>query len=710
MRKLSLTFISICVFGSAAIQAEWLSGSDPVWQINPNYLSQMDQGGVGLMQTPTSRMNPDGELSFNYRDNNQYRFWSISLQLLPWLESTVRYSDIRTLLYSSDPNFSGDQSAKDKGIDLKVRLLQESYHLPEVSVGVRDFGGNGFFEGEYVAASKRWGDFDVHLGMGWGYLGRSGNISNPFCDIAERFCDRESPQGPQEDTGGKVEFESFFKGPAALFGGIEYQTPWSPLRLKLEYEGNDYSQERAGFNVIEQDSHWNFGANYRYQDFDFSLSYERGNTLMFGVTYNLNLHTIKQIKLEPAPTSLINVERPETFGDEEKGKMIADVSYRAGFITDEVNVTDTTATLYGVQRRYRDPNEAIERVGRLMTKYLPENIEEYRLVQVRNSRPMVETVIDAKEFVSAANYEGIEKDIKKTYHRQEPSEETLENYEARQASGFFAGMETFWIQTFGNPEDFYLYEGGVYLTGGYAFNRNTMIQGGVKVTLLDNFDKFNFKVDNQDTRLPRVRTTTREYVRNGNINADTLFVHWTDRITDNWYAQAYGGYLETMYGGVGGEILYRPIDSNLFYGFDINWVKQRSYENDYEFFDYEALTGHANIYWTPEFLPDMQLTFNIGQFLAKDKGINIDIAKRFDSGIVVGAYAAFTDVSAEDYGEGSFTKGFYLSIPFDLFSLRSSKGRGRLPWIPIARDGGQPLRRPVTLKSITEERSPFYDR
>jgi hypothetical protein len=25
-----------------------------------------------------------------------------------------------------------------------------------------------------------------------------------------------------------------FHGPASLFGGVEYQTPWQPLRLKLD--------------------------------------------------------------------------------------------------------------------------------------------------------------------------------------------------------------------------------------------------------------------------------------------------------------------------------------------------------------------------------------------------------------------------------------------------------------------------------------------
>ena len=236
-----------------------------------------------------------------------------------------------------------------------------------------------------------------------------------------------------------------------------------------------------------------------------------------------------------------------------------------------------------------------------------------------------------------------------------------------------------------------------------------MLNGTAKVTLLENFDKFNYTVDAQQTPLPRVRTYMREYVTGSTLSMENLYLQWQDQLLPDVYAQAYGGYLETMFGGVGGEVLYRPVDSNLAIGFDVNYVRQRSYENEFDFFDYKTFTGHVNIYWKPEFLPDTQLTFNIGQFLAKDKGVNVDFAKRFDSGIVVGAYAAFTNVSSEEYGEGSFTKGFYLSIPFDLFSLRPSKGRGRLPWVPIARDGGQPLNRPSMLIDATEQRSPFYD-
>jgi hypothetical protein len=232
--------------------------------------------------------------------------------------------------------------------------------------------------------------------------------------------------------------------------------------------------------------------------------------------------------------------------------------------------------------------------------------------------------------------------------------------------------------------------------------------GSARVTLLDNFDKFNFLVDGEDVVLPRVRTRVREYVNN-DVWLDTGFVHYKDNVSEDVFAQAYGGYLETMFAGVGGEILYRPVDSRLAYGVDINYVKQRDPNNQMRLEDYDAITGHVSVYWKPEFLEGTQLSVSAGQFLARDKGVNIDFAKRFDSGVIVGVYAAFTDVSSEDYGEGSFTKGFYISIPTDLILLEPAKGRGLIPWVPIGRDGGQMLRRPSRLIDMTEIRSPFYD-
>jgi hypothetical protein len=698
--RLNLLLISTLAF-CASIQSQ---ESAEAWNPTPKGGSLMVHGGTGLIQTPTSRMLADGDFRASYTDNDQYRFWSATLQLFPWLQSTVRYTDVRTRLYSPVASFSGNQTLKDKGIDVKFRILEESYYLPELSVGFRDFGGTGFFESEFIGLSKNMGNVDFHLNMGWGYLGTAGNASNPFCDISDNFCNR--PRG-FTGRGGKIDYQRFFKGKASIFGGVEYQTPWAPLRLKLEYEGNNYINDIAG--ALQQDSSWNIGAAYRWNDFDFSLNYQRGNTIGFGINYNFNLHSISQTKIDSPPRPLLAKTNDFPIRQVNRTRLIQDLYYQSGFATNFSNFTEDSVTVYGQQTNYRNNDEAIERMGRIMASELPESVKTYHIVSTDGSIPLVETVVDADKFKTHAKYQTLDPDLASTYQRQDISPRSIDNYDPLNSAGFFSGIEAFWIQTFGNPEDFYLYQAGVLINGGYSFNGKVSVAGAIKVNLFENFDKFTFTTDGERNSLPRVRTSAREYVSNREVTMENMFLHWNDRIAPNLYAQLYGGYLEAMFGGVGAELLYRPVDSNLAFGFDINYVQQRSYENDFDFFEYKVLTGHANIYWQPAFLPDTQLTFNIGQYLAKDKGVTVDFAKRFDSGIVVGAYAAFTNVSSEEYGEGSFTKGFYLSIPFDLFSLKPAKGRGRLPWIPIARDGGQALTRPFTLYNSTEARSPFLN-
>ena len=661
--------------------------------------SQMAHGGAGLIQTPTSRMRDEGELSVSYSDNEEYRFWTVSLQLFPWMEATARYTDVRTRLYSNVESFSGDQTLKDKGLDVKFRLLEESFYLPEVSVGFRDFGGTGFFESEHISASKAWGPFDFHLGMGWGYLGTSDDIENPFCKLRDSFCNRPTEYG---GNGGKVDYDQFFKGPAAFFGGVEYQTPWEPLTLKLEYEGNDYSRDRAG--RLEQDTRWNIGAVYRWDNFDFTLNYQRGNTFGFGVTYNFNMHTFKQTKINRPPKSLFGAKPADDVDSVDRALLSRQLVVDGGFYLQDANLNEKTITVYGQQMAYRDLKEATERVGRLLAAELPDSVEEYRMVETENGLPMVTTSIDAARFKSAARYEGLEVDLSDTYTRATPSEQDLAAYDPT-VSGFGYSADIFWNQSFGGPESFYLYQGGLVLGGNYSFNENYGLFGSLRATLLENYDKFNYTLDRAESTLPRVRTYVREYVTRSDVMMDTLYGRWIDKVSDNWYAQAYGGYLETMFGGVGAEALYRPVDSNFAFGVDLNYVQQRSYENDWDFFDYKVLTGFASAYYRPEFLPDTQISVSAGQFLAKDKGVNIDFAKRFDSGIVVGAYAAFTDASADEYGEGSFTKGFYISVPLDLFVLKNAKGGGRFPWVPISRDGGQMLNRPSRLMDITNSRT-----
>ena len=103
-----------CVVGGLLL----LSGNAYATSAHGPY-AQNDFGVVGLLQTPTARMNAYGEFSINYSDTNEYRRSAVSLQVFPWLTATARYTDIRNRLYSEDPNFSGDQTLKDKAFDGK---------------------------------------------------------------------------------------------------------------------------------------------------------------------------------------------------------------------------------------------------------------------------------------------------------------------------------------------------------------------------------------------------------------------------------------------------------------------------------------------------------------------------------------------------------------------------------------------------------------
>ncbi|MCP3702988.1 MAG: YjbH domain-containing protein, partial [Alteromonas sp.] len=200
-------------------------------------------------------------------------------------------------------NFSNDSPYLDKGIDFKFRLLEESDYLPEVAVGVRDFGGTGLFDGEFIAGSKKiytdhYGVFDFTLGMGWGYMGMHGNVTNPFCKANAKFCDRPSDYGGQ---GGEVDYQRWFRGPAAIYGGIEYQTPYQPLRFKIEYDTNDYSEDFPtkfrpnNFYEVDMTQHtpWNVGMIYRVHEYvDLRLSYERGDTISAGVSLRTNYNEV----------------------------------------------------------------------------------------------------------------------------------------------------------------------------------------------------------------------------------------------------------------------------------------------------------------------------------------------------------------------------------------------------------------------------------
>ena len=138
-------------------------------------------------------------------------------------------------------------------------------------------------------------------------------------------------------------------------------------------------------------------------------------------------------------------------------------------------------------------------------------------------------------------------------------------------------------------------------------------------------------------------------------------------------------------------------------GIDVNKVRQRDFDQRFNFLDYQVTTGHVTGYWQTGW-KDVLAKVSYGQYLAGDRGYTVDVSKAFSNGVKMGAYFTRTNVSAEQFGEGSFDKGIYVSIPFDAFFTKFSNDTATILWNPLIRDGGAKLNRMYPLYNVTNMR------
>ncbi|HCG7089326.1 TPA: YjbH domain-containing protein [Vibrio parahaemolyticus] len=716
--------LTLSLMGPALVWAQDMPFEAP--SLQP---SQSDFGGVGLMQMPTGRMAPEGEFNFSVTGSDEYLFYNVTLQLMPWLETTIRYTRVHDLPYSSSfPDV--DNEYTDKGIDFKFRLWEESEYMPEIALGVRDFAGTGLFDAEFIAATKRYsnsklGTFDFTLGMGWGYLGTRDTVTNPFCKASDKFCDR-----PSEflSTGGTTNFDRAFKGPAALFGGIEYQTLHKPLRFKLEYDGNDYSTDypvvQAGVDMTPH-TPWNFGVLYRLGMADFRLSYERGDTLVAGLTLNTNFNDMPSFWRD-TPTPEIEDNQPEELSDVDWARVTENLDKIAGYQNTRIYVDDNTVTVVGEQKKYRDRTEAHEKAAAVLHNEMPDDIDTYAINE--RSRGLVgeQTIISKEKYRDFAQVNYINPKIEDATSRTsaKPTGESVYDGFERFDWGFAPKL----VQTLGNAEDFYLFSVGLSGNASYWLTDNLEIGGSLYWDWYNNYDKFIYVTPPDGTTVPRVRTMFRAYQNEHAVTMSNLQLTWFQEYSNTMDQQFYAGYLESMFAGVGTEFLYRPHGANWAIGADVNVISQRDPQSYFGVYDEKwqnvpeyghpfqvidkGFTGFVSGYYYPQwdFLQDLMIQVDVGQFLAGDVGTQINVSKQFKSGVIAGAFASFTDLSADEFGEGSFTKGFYLSIPFDIMTVKPSNNRANFSWQPLTRDGGQKLGRKYNLIELTDERNPWYQR
>ena len=667
-------------------------------------VSQHAYGGVGLVTMPSARMHEGGDFGVHISRIQPYNQFVFFGQPAPWLEVLFKYTDVDNRIYGIS-----NQGYKDKSFDLKLRLIEERYYVPEVAVGFRDLGGTGLFSGEYLVASKQLGQFDISLGLGWGYLGQQGQLSNPFAQLDSGYRTRQRDAGGE---GGELNISSYFTGErTSIFGGIAYQLKNQPLVLKLDYDANDYQNEPLR-NRFKQPSPINIAGVYSWAPgIDLHLGLARGDTLMMGVTLRTSLTQAIPPKLLDAPFEPLQIRPDGALDDLDWQNTASEISHQAGFQVQSVYFDESRGELHltGAQTDFHDLAKGAGRVTRVLHNRLSDDAFKSIVLEERvHDMTLTVAEVDRAAFVEQASLVLDATDVSSmNVNGGRPASEGKEVlYVAKPSPLTFSLMPSF-SANIGGPDEFVLYQLGLRAGARYHFDQQQrhFINMSFELGLIDNYELFEFEAP---SNLPRVRTQIRDYLKTSQLRMSQLYGATFSQPQQNLFWLGYAGYLESMYAGVGTEMLYRPFGENWALGLDINYVQQRAFAQDFGLRDYTAVTGHLTAYYEFE---ELLLQLSAGQYLAKDRGATLDISRRFFNNARLGAWATRTNVSAADFGEGSFDKGVYVVIPFDMFSLRSTRESGRANFSFLTRDGGQKLIRPQQLFEITDKRrSRLYQR
>ena len=624
---------------------------------------------------------PEAQLRFNFSSSYPHEFTSLTASPFNWLEATYRYAEVKDLLYGPAA-YSGNQSLKDKGFDIKVLLKRETYYFPAISIGLRDIAGTGLFSSEYLVSSKRIGSLDLSLGIGWGLLGSANNISNPLESLSDGFKSRDD----FSEEGGEFSFKNWFSGNAALLGGLEYDLPKRGLRLKLEYD-TSYPDKRKPLKVK---SRINIGLNYDFSDnLSFSSSFERGS--QFRVAFHLKGNFMRDTIKKPSPKTVQKLNKDQ----QDRIKKDNDLFYRslnlslrdesifiqgATLNNDEVDIAVASPRFFTLTRQ-------IGRTARIAAALSPDEIEKLN-IHVMNGDFQVAKVTLGKEY-----FEKADNGKMGSSELLELSVLSSENSKPLYREASFIPKVNFpeysWNMSpaikhqIGGPEGFYLGQLLWKTDTTIKFRRNLSLHSSFGINIYDTFKGLN---NPSQSSIPRVRSDIQDYLKEGKNSIQRFKLEYFGTPFNDVFTRFDLGYLEEMFGGIGGEVLYRPFNKKYSFGFSAHKVKQRAYNQLFSFKDYTTVTGHLGIYYD---LPsNIRSKILIGKYLAGDKGATLDLSRRFKSGFTLGIFATKTDLSAEEFGEGSFDKGFYISVPTQLFYSDYRTGVISFGLHPLTKDGG----------------------
>ena len=156
-------------------------------------------GLPGVIDIPTARRFPDGELVVTQQLHKSLARSGISFQALPWVGVSFRYTG-----HGINGREAYGRVNHDRSFDAHISVLDESKYLPAISLGLRDFIGTGWYSSEYIVGTKSIGNLELTTGLGFGRLAGRDPFSNPLGALSTKFDRRGANRIGKGRTLGKL--------------------------------------------------------------------------------------------------------------------------------------------------------------------------------------------------------------------------------------------------------------------------------------------------------------------------------------------------------------------------------------------------------------------------------------------------------------------------------------------------------------------------
>ncbi|MEN9654084.1 MAG: hypothetical protein RL235_196 [Chlamydiota bacterium] len=643
----------------------------------PVFVNYQLQGGYFAM--PSARTYKAGLIGLGFASVPPYQIYSLGFQFFDHIEATGNYWVFTGKEESNFGHFGFGDDAE-RAANLKFVLLRSNDgfpFLPDIALGINDCLGTQRFNSFYVVATKELLACNLEGTFGWGR--------------------------------GRI------KG---FYGGVAW-TPfrhsryfWKSLTLAAEYDANDYKRhvyEHAPGRTVK--SRINAGAQLKLWDlFRISASSIRGDDWAASIAFQYNLGATSGLypKIYDPPTYTAPVDK-ESLGplrsERELAEEFAYAFQEQGF---DLSLLYLVPAKHGkdelwmkvINVRYREEDEVRRRIEYVLGALTPENLSgvtvvieadgvleheyHFRLEDIqrycsgRMGEAEFQIVAPLREASSPPSiYEG-----NLLYRRKKP-----------------VWMLTFrpWLGTFfGSSRGKFKYETGVlvgpegYLLDQFYYNVT------LSYTILSSMQKIGDKDTLNPSKLINVRTDTLRYNQSASFHVEQAYLQKSMNWGSGWFSRLAAGYFEVAYGGVAAETLYYPVNFNWAIGFEAAAVWKRRYfglgftnkirkftSDGAIYVPYVGFQYFVDFYY--QYKP-LGLDFKVsaGQFLAWDKGLRLEGSRTYASGLRVGLWYTWTNGNDVVNGKRYYDKGFFISMPLDMFLNKSSRTRiqyGMAAWL-----------------------------